>query len=522
MNLLRRSAESDRDSHLHLLLYASAPSWNSGPMRQLSGTDATFLAIETPTTTGHVGGLSIIDPSTATEPLTLERLTALFAERLPLIPVLHRRLHTVPLGLDQPYWVDDPDFDIEFHLRELALPAPGDDRQLGEQVARLHARPLDRARPLWEAYLISGLAGGRMALYTKVHHAAVDGVGGAELMTQLFDLSPDGRELPSTPAEAPVEPPGTATMLWRGVTSVAGNPVRTVRLLGGLLRSVPSAASLAAPAVRQVFGAGERDGGVFGIAGSAPPTPFNRPITPHRRFAFRTLGLTEFKEIKNAFGVTINDVFVAVSAGAIRRWLIDHDALPNAPLTALMPISLKVKSDGKSPADGGVSGNQVSAMIAQVPTHLGDPGERISMASEATKAAKARHAVLPEGLVDDVTGFFAPALAARAARVAFGMGLISRTRPFNVVMSNVPGSSVPVYLGGAKLVAMYPLSVIGDGLGLNVTVLSYHGGVHFGLLACRELIPDLDVMAEYLLTELAELLELARARSQSKAALSTE
>src|SRR6266404_5367352 len=172
-------------------------------MQQLTGMDASFLALETANTTGHVGGLSVLDPSDAPAPLNLARLTEVMAERLPLVPVLRRKLLNVPLGLDQPYWVDDPDFDIEYHIREIALPRAGTDAQLTEQVARLHARPLDRSRALWEIYLITGLAKRRAAVYTKIHHAAIDGVSGAELLTVLLDLVPEGRDLP--PA-APFKP----------------------------------------------------------------------------------------------------------------------------------------------------------------------------------------------------------------------------------------------------------------------------------------------------------------------------
>src|SRR6266550_4935298 len=181
-------------------------------MQQLTGMDASFLALETANTTGHVGGLSVLDPSTAPEPLTLARLTDVMADRLPLVPVLRRKLLNVPLGLDQPYWVDDPDFDIEYHIREIALPRPGSDAQLTEQIARLHARPLDRSRPLWEIYLITGLARRRAAVYTKIHHSAIDGVSGAELLTVLLDLSPDGRELPPSEPFVPARPPGLVTI----------------------------------------------------------------------------------------------------------------------------------------------------------------------------------------------------------------------------------------------------------------------------------------------------------------------
>ena len=197
-------------------------------MQQLTGMDASFLALETANTTGHVGGLSVLDPSTAAEPLTLARLTEVMTERLPLVPVLRRKLLNVPLGLDQPYWIDDPDFDIEYHVREIALPRPGSDAQLTEQVSRLHARPLDRSRPLWELYLITGLARDRAAVYSKIHHAAVDGVSGTELLTVLFDLTPAGRELPAAEPFQPERPPPLPVLAAMAAIRLAWRPVQTV------------------------------------------------------------------------------------------------------------------------------------------------------------------------------------------------------------------------------------------------------------------------------------------------------
>src|ERR1700728_4097484 len=205
-------------------------------MQQLTGLDAAFLTFETANSTGHVGGLCVLDPSAAPEPLTLARLTEVLGERLPLVPVLRRKLLNVPLGLDQPYWIDDADFDIEYHIREIALPSPGSDTQLNEQVARLHARPLDRSRPLWEIYLITGLAKKRAAVYTKIHHAAIDGASGAELLTVLLDLTPSGRELPAAVPFQPESPPPLPELAARAVARLAWRPVQTVRLTNELVR----------------------------------------------------------------------------------------------------------------------------------------------------------------------------------------------------------------------------------------------------------------------------------------------
>jgi len=477
-------------------------------MQQLTGLDAAFLALETANATGHVGGVSILDPREAPAPLTLARLTEVLGERLPLVPVLRRRLQSVPLGLDQPYWVDDPDFDIEYHVRELALPRPGSDAQLAEQVARLHARPLDRSRPLWEVYLITGLARRRAAVYTKIHHAAIDGVSGAELLTVLLDLSPDGREPPAADPFRPARPPGPAGLAVLGAARLAWRPVQTVRLANQLVRVLPTLAPAAGTFVGGLLGLGRGDGGVIATSpGRAPGTPFNRPITQHRRVAFRSVDLGRVKQVKNAFGVSVNDVVMAMCAGALRRWLTEHQALPQAPLVAMIPVSVR------DPVGKGALGNKVSAMLATLPTHAADPAGRLEIAHAATKIAKAQQAAIPQGLVDQISDFAPPALTARAARVVFATGLLHRVPPFNLCISNVPGPNVPVYLAGARLLAHYPVSVITDGQGLNITVIGYLGQLHFGLVSCRELVPDLDALAGYLVDELDLLVQAAGQRA---------
>jgi len=468
-------------------------------MQQLTGLDAAFLAMETPSVYGHVGSICVLDPGTAAEPLTLDRMTELVQSRLHLVPPFRRRLVSVPLGLDQPYWIEDPDFDIEFHVRELALPEPGDDKQLAEQAARLHARQLDRNRPLWELYLISGLEGGRVAVYTKVHHAAIDGVSGNDILAALLDLSPEGRDLGNPPDWECDPQPSALEMLARSAVSLATQPLRAARVSYGLLRSAPTLAAAAPrpslPVVDRLLG---RDRNVVLSSTSlrAPATPFNRSIGPHRRWAFRSVGLDTVKEIKNAAGVTVNDVVMALTAGALRSWLLDQDALPARPLVAGVPVS--VRTDEQK----GTHGNRVSSMIAPIPTHLDDPGERLAAAHEAMRAAKEQHGALPADLLADVTQFAMPALAGQAARLAARLRVVERVSPFNLIVSNVPGPNVPLYYGGAKLLAYYPLSAITDGQGLNITVMSYGGQLHFGLLADRDLVPDVDRIAGYLADEL--------------------
>jgi diacylglycerol O-acyltransferase len=475
-------------------------------MQQLTGLDAAFLAMETPSVYGHVGSVCVLDPTTAPEPLTLERLQQVVASRLHLIPPFRRRLVEVPLGLDQPYWIEDPDFDIEYHVRELALPSPGDDRQLTEQTARLHSRPLDRTRPLWELYLIGGLAGGRLAIYTKVHHAAIDGVSGNDLLAALVDLSPQGREMEPAPPWTSDDVPNPLALLARSAIALTGQPLRAARMSVELFRSLQTlAASPVRPRIFDRLLGQEHPNDVLPSAGlRAPSTPFNRSISPHRRWAFRQLPLAEVKEVRTPGGLTVNDVVLAVCAGALRRWLTDHDALPPQPLIASVPVSIRA-ADHR-----GTSGNRVSAMLAALPTNMADPVERLRLTHEAMRAAKEQHGALPANLLADVTEFAMPALAGQAARLAARLRLVERISPFNLFISNVPGPNVPLYYAGAELIAYYPLSAIADGQGLNITVLGYRATLFFGLLADRELVPDLETMADYLVEEL-QLLRAAAA-----------
>jgi diacylglycerol O-acyltransferase len=471
-------------------------------MQQLSGLDAAFLAMETSAVFGHVGSVCVLDPSTSPDPLTLDRLTRTVESRLHLIPPFRRRLVEVPFGLDQPYWIEDPGFDIEYHVRELALPAPGDDKQLAEQASRLHARPLDRRRPLWELYLIHGLEGGRKAIYSKVHHAAIDGVSGNDILGALLDQSPEGRPEAEPPPWECDDEPSAVSMLLRSAVSLTGHPLRAARMTYGLARAVPTLASSPArphlPVVDRLLG---RDSKV--VLGSprlrAPATPFNRSVSPHRRWAFISLPLSEVKQAKDAAGVTVNDVVMALSAGALRRWLLDHGALPDAPLVAAVPVSVR------SEAQKGTLGNRVSMMIAPIPTNVADAAGRLAACHQAMRAAKEQHGALPADMLADVAQFAMPALAGQAARLAARTRLLERVNPFNLIISNVPGPNVPLYYAGAELVAYYPLSAIADGQGLNITVMSLAGKLHFGVIADRDLVPDVDVLTGYLADELAEL-----------------
>ncbi|MDO5504316.1 MAG: wax ester/triacylglycerol synthase family O-acyltransferase, partial [Actinomycetia bacterium] len=396
---------------------------------------------------------------------------------------------------------------IEYHIREIALPKPGNDEQLAEQVSRIHARPLDRAKPLWELYLITGLSGGRMAIYTKLHHAAIDGVSGVEILSILFDLTPEPREVPAQDF-APRPAPSSLKLGGDALLKLVTRPLQATKIVSDALLSVPSLASMARPYVEGVLRRrdGQQDGEIINVAPTlAPATPLNGEISPHRKFSFRTVSLDDVKEIKNTFSCSVNDVVMAMCAAGLRRWLEEHQALPESPLITLMPVSIRTQGD-----KAGDGGNKVSAMLVTVPTHLADPLERLEATRSVTTVAKKSQAFIPQGLVDEVIDFAPPALVARAAKMYFASHVFNRVPPFNVVISNVPGPPVPVYAAGALLLGHYPVSVVADGLGLNLTVIGYNGGLHFGLTAARDRVPDVDRINDWIEDELAVLLALAR------------
>jgi diacylglycerol O-acyltransferase / wax synthase len=465
-------------------------------MRQLTSLDAQFLAVESASTYGHVGGLAVYDPSTAPGgKVELEDVCGAVGERLHLLPPFRWRLVEVPFGLDLPYWVEDPDFDIDFHIRDSAVPPPGDDRQLAETAARIFARPLDRSHPLWELYLIHGLEDGRIAMLTKVHHSVVDGVSGNEILTVLLDPSPEGRDIPP-PDEPPRRErvPGDLEMLGRGLLGVPRQPLRAVRSIPTALPNLtdlpganafPGVPTLSRgiSRLRQAVSS-EEDPGILEVTSARPPrTPFNGPISPHRRFSFGSVSLDTVKAIKNELKVTVNDVVVSLATTAVRDWLLERDALPEEPLVAMVPVSVRTEEER------GTFGNRVSTMMVPIPTNESDPRRRLLRTHELLRSAKERHNALPANLLTDATSFIPPALAARAARTT--VDILGRTRPpINVIISNVPGPREPLYCAGARLQANFPVSAVLHGVGLNITVLSYRDHIDFGIVADREQVED--------------------------------
>ena len=461
-------------------------------MKRLTGMDATFLYMETPSQPMHVGAAAILDPSTMEGGYSFERFRDMIASRLHLLPPFRRRLVFTPLALHHPVWIEDPDFDLDFHVRRAALPGPGSLEQLAEFTADTMARAFDRTKPMWRIWVVEGLEGGKLALVCKTHHAAIDGVSGAELLVALLDL--EANPAPTPPPAKPWKPdrvPSDLEMVTRAVAELAPFPLKMAK---AVKRTVEMTLSLRGrhrepdetPPASPFF--------------QAPRTSFNAAITPHRSVAFAEVSLDEIRQIKNALGCTVNDVVLAVCAGGLRSFLQARGELPDEPLVATVPISVR-SSDEK-----GQLGNRVSVMFAALATHLDDPIARVEAIHESTAAAKEQHELIGANTLTDWAEFAAPAVFARAARLYSRLKLADIHRPaHNLVMSNVPGPQFPLYCAGATLLGFYPLGPISEGAGLNITVMSYMGKLSFGLLGCRELLPDLDDLADALPPALAEL-----------------
>ena len=485
-------------------------------MRQLTSLDTQFLAMENDRVQGHVSVLGIYDDHTDSgRALDAALVGELISRRLHLLPTFRWRLAEVPLSLDYPYWVDDGTFDIEYHVRELALPAPGDDRQLAEQVARIIGRQLDRARPLWEVYVIGGLDNGRVAVLTKMHHAAVDGVSGAEVMSILLDDTTDP-ELDPAPQVVAEPFPSDVEMLGRGLIGLMCQPLRvmragptalphlddvpTIRHLPGVKLVARSSRALkrAIPAPSNTLPAPGSD------ATPAPRTRFQARVSPHRRVAFGSMSLSEVKAIKNTFGCTVNDVVVAICTSGLRSWLDERGELPAEPLAGFVPMSVR------TPEQKGTFGNRVSVMLTELPTDEADPVQRLARIGDAMRAAKERQRALPASLLQDANHFIPPALLAQAARAISRLaGMRGLNQPANVMISNVPGPSTPLYLGGARQRAQVPVSGVLDGIGINITVMSYQDSLEFGVVVDRELVDDPWTILDALRAGLAELAEHA-------------
>ncbi|GAS87761.1 WS/DGAT/MGAT family O-acyltransferase [Mycolicibacterium brisbanense] len=479
-------------------------------MKQLSGLDATFLYLETPTTFGHVTGLMIFErPNEEFDPYAA--VYAKYASLIGELEPLRRRLVEVPLGLDHPYWIDDPNFDLDFHIREIHLARPGMADQLADQVSRIVGRAMDRSRPLWEVYVIDGLHSGRWALLTKYHHATIDGAAGQLMLNIITDTEPDTAPPGPGPAWQPEALPSTADLLRKTAVNLAGHPVKALRVQTRLVRqladaagidSVSSAASKTGSAIKSLARLGKEDGPKIPLPTSpAPPTPWNKPITGHRRFAMRTTSLENIKRLKNATGGTVNDIVMAICAGGLRQYLLAHDALPDRPLRAMVPVSIRT-GDEEDPWT-----NRVSAIFPELPTDCEDPLERVARCRDAMLDAKRLLDLMPADQLGDLAQFSAPVLSTSAMRLASRFGLAHRiaATPFNLVISNVPGPRKPVYFAGAQLRHQFPVSIVTDGQGLNITVVSYMNRLDLGFVVDRELVPDVWDLVDMHIDEIGRL-----------------
>ena len=487
-------------------------------MRQLSGLDATFLYLETPTTFGHVTGLMIFErPSADYDPFAA--VYAKYAALVGELEPLRRRLVEVPFGLDHPYWVADANFDLDFHIREIHLAKPGMVDQLAEQVSRIVGRPMDRTRPLWEVYVIDGLHSGRWALLTKYHHATIDGAAGQLMLKIVTDSDPHAPPPGDSPAWDAEPLPSTTDLLRRTAVQLARNPFKAMRVHARLVgkiadvagvNSVSTAAGQAGAAVKalRVQARLGRPGGprISLPTTQAPPTPWNKSITAHRRFAMRTTSLENVKALKNATGGTVNDIVMAICAGGLRQYLLSHDALPDRPLRAMVPVSTRT-GDEDDPWT-----NRVSGLVAELPTDCADPLERVARCSEAMRNAKHTLDMVPADELVDLTQFSSPVLATSAVRLASRLRLADRVAaPFNLVISNVPGPRQPLYFAGAQLCHQFPVSIVTDGQGLNITVMSYLDRLDFGFIVDRELVPDVWDLADMHIDEIGRLFEASGA-----------
>ena len=449
-------------------------------MQALSPTDMAFLWMETRNQPMHVAGLSIFTPPRGAGPNYIGTLLADWRKHQSALPPFNRR-PVLRLGLW--YWEEDEEFELDYHLRHLALPQPGRIRELLAMVSRLHGNLMDRNRPLWEAYLIEGLPGGRFAIYTKVHHALIDGVAGAKLMADGLSRTAREHKPPVWAQSFPLHPTAARQSPPQGLLRQFADAARTGREI------LPGIGSGLWDMVRT-----SRPGSATALPFQAPPTPFNVEISGSRRFASQSYSLARLKRIGEAAGATVNDVTLAICAGALRRYLEARKALPRKPLIAMVPVSLH--------DEGSTGGNQVSLLLANLATHLRDPLKRLQRIVASTSQAKARLAAMP-----------------RLQKMAHGIASISLMVPamvtgsakrhplFNVVISNVPGPKDTLYLDGARLNEVYPVSIPTHYLALNITISGYDDNLGFGYIACRRSVPALQRMLDYTDESIVELEE---------------
>jgi diacylglycerol O-acyltransferase len=467
-----------------------------GHKDRLSAVDASFLHQEKQASHMHVGALAIFEGP----PPARDEFCAHLEARLGLVPRYRQKLAFPPLDTGRPFWVDDPSFNLDYHVRHTALPKPGSDDQLRQLVGRIFSQRLDRSKPLWEAWIVQGLEGGRFALISKTHHALVDGVSGVDIATVLFDLSPVPAEPQAHEAWTPAPEPSDAELVVDGVKGLIRTPFSLAgRALGAIQRPGDTIERVreAAEGIGEVVWAGMNP---------APDVPLNVPIGPHRRVRWLQSRLADFKEIKNALGGTVNDAVLAVVAGALGRWLRDRGVrTEGTELRALVPVSIRGEDER------GALGNRIAAMRGPLPVYVDDPVERLRVVQQGMGQLKESKQALGAEVIAGLQDFAPPTLLAQASRLNFS------TRLFNLIVTNVPGPQFPLYLLGREMQEIVPIAFLPENHALAIAIMSYNGRVDFGLLADYDAMPDIDSFADHLEESLAELLAAAREAGKARA-----
>lgn len=459
---------------------------------RLSALDASFLFMEDATTPMHAGGVAIFRPPAGG--FDHERLVRLIKQRLPFVPRYRMRVREVPFGLARPVWVDDERFDVTYHVRRSALPRPGSREQLDELVARLLSRPLDRSRPLWEMYLVEGLADGCFAIVSKSHQALVDGISAVDIAQVMLDTTPETAVVAGD-SWRPRPEPTDVELLSSAFTEITTRPPRAIEAIKDTVSDVSkTAAKVGARAADVVTAA-------LAIARPTASSPLNVPIGEQRRFATVDLSLADLKRVRSALGGTINDAILAVVAGAMRSWLLARgEAVSQGDvIKALLPVSIAVPSL----ASGEAGGNRVSGTLVELPVGEPDPAVRLQQISyQLAQLEEGGHFVGAEDIVN-IAGFGPPTLHALGARASSSLS----SKVYNLVITNVPGPQHPLYAAGSQMIAAYPVVPLTKNQALSIGLISYDGGVYLGLYADRDALPDLDLLVTCLLESRDELLE---------------
>ncbi|WP_018906603.1 wax ester/triacylglycerol synthase family O-acyltransferase [Variovorax paradoxus] len=470
-------------------------------MKHLSGLDATFLHLETPEMPMHVGSLNVLDLPKGYKGDFYEDAKQFMASRIHLADVFTRKLALMPFDMTNPVWVADEDIDLDYHVRHITLPRPGTNRQLQQYVARLHSTLLDRSRPMWEFFIIDGLKSGQVALYTKVHHAGIDGQAGVALGKAIFDLEPTGRVVkpPRARARSSGYQLGMAELATAALRNTAQQYVKLFKMAPAIARALGGLAKPDEKAAEKDAATAPKKFNLF-----APRTSLNVSITNQRTFAGRTISLAETKHIARHFGVSLNDVVMATVAGALRHYLADNNELPAKPLVAGVPVSLREAGDD-------TANNQASMILVSLATDITDPVQRLKAINASSTSSKSTMNRFKAVILDDFPTFAAPWLVSGIASMVGRSGLVNLLPPAaNVAISNVAGAPFPMYFAGALVTSYYPVSIASHGTALNVTVQSYNGRMDYGLIACRRAVPDITEIGDYMLAEHQLLLGLTQ------------